>query len=117
MAAFLVEVDVDGCLLRSGLVSGDSIYVLPEPDGRLLAPRPGVVRMAFTARIDDTGMTPLGAHAGASRKAAAPVANRTTRLNQRDDDSPGKTPWPVCDLDANGLAVNDRMALGERFIT
>ena len=26
-------------------------------------------------------------------------------------------PWPVCDFDANGLAVNDRKALAERFIT
>ena len=117
MAASLVEVDVDGCLLRSGSVSGDLICVLPEPDGRLLAPRPGVVRMAFTARIDGAGMAPLGAHAGASRKAAAPVANRTTRLSYWGDDSPGKTPWPVCDFDANGLAVNDRKALAERFIT
>ena len=26
-------------------------------------------------------------------------------------------PQPVCDFDANGLAVNDRKALEERFIT
>ena len=32
---------------------------------------------------------PLGAHAGACRKAAAPVANRTTRPSCWDDESPG----------------------------
>ena len=81
MAASLAEFDVVGCLLRSGWVSGELIVVLPEPDGRLLAPRPEVVRMAFTANVDGHGVAPLGVHAGASRKAAAPVANRTTRMN------------------------------------
>ena len=89
MDASLAEVDVAGCSLLSGFVSGDLIFILPELDGRLLAPRPEVVRMAFAANVDGHGVAPLRAHAGASRKAAAPVANRTTRLNQRDDDSPG----------------------------
>lgn len=63
MATFLVEVDVGGCLLRSGLLSGELIVVLPEPDGRLLASRPEVVRMAFTANVDGHGAAPLGVRA------------------------------------------------------
>ena len=45
--------------------------------------------MAFTANVDGHGVAPLAVHVGASRKAAAPVANRTTRLSWWDDDSPG----------------------------
>ena len=89
MAGSRAEVDVAGCLLRSGWVSGELIFVLPEPDGRLLAPRPEVVRMAFTANVDGHGAAPLGMHGRAFKKAAAPVANRTTRLSYWDDDSPG----------------------------
>lgn len=73
--------------------------------------------MAFTANVDGHGVAPLGVRTRAFRKAAAPVANRTTRLNQRDDDSPGLSHGRLCDFDANGLAVNNRMALAERFIT
>ena len=63
MAVSLAEVNVVGCLLLSGLVSGELIVVLPEPDGRLSAPRPEVVRMAFTANVDGHGVAPLGVHA------------------------------------------------------
>ena len=34
---------------------------------------------------------PAGAHAGASRKATAPVANRTARPSCWDDESPGRS--------------------------
>ena len=41
------EVGVAGCLLPSGFTSDDLRFVVPEPDGRWLAPRPGVVRKGF----------------------------------------------------------------------
>ena len=116
MAASLAEVDVVGCLLRSGLVSGDLIFVLPEPDGRLLAPRPGDThgfycqdrRYRKCAAGGARRVVQEGSYScGHSDYAPEMLGRRQSRV----------VPWPVCDFDANGLAVNDRTALAERFIT
>ena len=80
---------------------------VPEPDGRSLAPRPGVVRKVFTAMVDGCGMTP------ARPGRQLPLWPIDYALSCWADDSPGWSHGRLCDFDANGMTVNDLVALAK----
>lgn len=88
MAAFLAEAGFAGCSLRSGWVPGDLMVVLPEPDGRLLAPRPGVVRIFYCRGLTLPALRREGRTPGSPGRQLLLWPNRTTRLRYWDDDSP-----------------------------